>query len=174
MRAEHVEILKDRFAQSDTEWRSISDAAALDAFLSECLDASCATDPPIVHLAESGVGFTLADGIVVETGSLILSGRFPESRRVAFLSEIHFALVAEEACHSTLADYLALGDSSAASWRTRVGHQLTLIAGPSRTADIEKTLVLGAHGPKRLVVGTAPAELLRMRFGEAIPTEERE
>ncbi|MBC6951879.1 hypothetical protein DWB58_28510 [candidate division KSB1 bacterium] len=38
------------------------------------------------------------------------------------------------------------------SGRERLTSALTVITGPSRTADIEKILVLGAHGPKRLAV----------------------
>jgi L-lactate dehydrogenase complex protein LldG len=34
----------------------------------------------------------------------------------------------------------------------RLPSMISLISGPSRTADIEKTLVLGAHGPKELIL----------------------
>jgi L-lactate dehydrogenase complex protein LldG len=34
----------------------------------------------------------------------------------------------------------------------RLPSMISMISGPSRTADIEKTLVLGAHGPKELVL----------------------
>jgi len=41
-------------------------------------------------------------------------------------------------------------------WKEKYGgnfpSQMTVITGPSRTADIEKTLVMGAHGPKELYV----------------------
>ncbi len=107
-------------------------------------------------------------GLIAESGTLILSARHAGARRAAFLAETHFALAAEERLYESLADYLAaIGAAPAAdpsAWRARAGHALTLITGPSRTADIEKTLVLGAHGPRRLILGTAPAALLRQRF----------
>ncbi len=164
--------LADRFTANATEWRRLGDAAALDAFLAECGVAGPQTSQACVHLGDDGIGFTLADGLVAETGSLLLSGRIPESRRVAFLSEVHYALVAEENCYATIGDFFALGATDSSTWRNRVGHQLTMISGPSRTADIEKTLVLGAHGTKRLVLGTAPTRLLRDRYPGSLATEE--
>ena len=110
-------------------------------------------------------GFAVLEGVIAETGSLALSARHPGARRGAFLAETHFALAADDCVVERLADLLA---RLAPDLRARAGHSLTLIAGPSRTADIEKTLVLGAHGPRRLVLATAPAALLRGRFAPGV------
>ncbi len=169
MNVQQSELLALRFAESDTEWRRLACETDLSGFLAECLGSPPPEPPPAVHLSEGETGFTLANGLILETGTLVLSGTHPTARRTAFLAEEHFALVAEETCFETLADYLGIGESD--NWRTRVGHQLTLITGPSRTADIEKTLVLGAHGPRRLVIATAPAALIKARFGEAYRRE---
>lgn len=163
MKAATAEALAKRFAESRSEWRQLQDAAALDAFLAE---AGWTAGEP-VGLLDDGRGFSLADALIIETGTLLLTARFPGARSGAFLAETHFALCAEENLIERLGDFLA---AAGPRWLERCGHSLTLITGPSRTADIEKVLVLGAHGPRRLVIGTAPAALLATRFeAEALP-----
>ena len=169
MNAALLATLETRLAESRSEWRRPADAAALDAFLAEAAwprDAAGRLLP--AGLAEDGRGCTLIEGLIAETGTLILSARHPGARRTAFLAETHFALAAAESLYATLGDYLAAAGADPAAWRSRAGHALTLITGPSRTADIEKTLVLGAHGPRRLVVATAPAALLAQGFDAAL------
>ncbi len=175
MNAALFTTLAARFAESQSEWRRLADAAALEAFLAEAAWPRGADGSLLASgLAADGRGATLIEGLIAETGSLILSARHPGARRTAFLAETHFALAAEECLYATLADYLAAAGAGAgaaadpAAWRTRCGHALTLITGPSRTADIEKTLVLGAHGPRRLVVAIAPAALLAAHFEAAL------
>ncbi len=162
MRIEREKLLATRFAETRSEWRRLMNREALDAFLTE---AGCPADEA-VHLHEDGRGFTLADGLIAETGSIILSARLPGARRCAYLADSHFVLLPEESICVSLGEFLA---AAGPDWRRRCGHSLTLITGPSRTADIEKVLVLGAHGPRRLILGTAPAALLGERFdGETL------
>lgn len=158
--------LREICAESNTELRLLANTGDLDAFLREALGDPAADTPPTAILLDDGRAFTLADALIARTGSIALSGRFPAARRAAFLAETHYALLPAENIYADLGDYLAAAASS--GWRDRVGHQLTLITGPSRTADIEKTLVLGAHGPRRLVLALAPATLLRERWGSAM------
>jgi L-lactate dehydrogenase complex protein LldG len=167
MTAAQAAMLAERFDETRSEWRHLAGEAALRAFLVEAGQADAAhSSPPFSAVREGETAFTLADGLIAETGTLLLSGRLPGARRAAFLAETHFALVAEEDVFDTLADFIA---AEARPWRERVGATLTLIAGPSRTADIEKVIVLGAHGPRRLVVATAPRAVIAGCFMEADP-----
>jgi len=160
MNPEKASRLSARFIESGTEWARLSRRDELERFLARSGQES----PPFDAVSEGERAFTLADGIILETGTLILSGARPGARRAAYLAETHFALVDERALYETLKDFLA---EAGPAWRDRAGPALTLITGPSRTADIEKTLVMGAHGPRKLVVATAPEALIRELFSGA-------
>jgi L-lactate dehydrogenase complex protein LldG len=85
---------------------------------------------------------------VAETGTLALVSGGDNPTTLNFLSDNHIVVLARE---DVLADY----ESIFAKLRGVYGkggapRTLNFITGPSRSADIEQTLLLGAHGPRRL------------------------
>ncbi len=93
--------------------------------------------------AQLTAGITNADYLVARSGSIILSAATAGGRRLSVLPPVHIVLAYTSQLVPSLDAVLGgLPDSS----------YITIITGPSRTSDIEKKLVLGAHGPKRLVV----------------------
>jgi L-lactate dehydrogenase complex protein LldG len=87
----------------------------------------------------AGIAVTDASWAVAETGTLVIRG----SRRRFITSEVHVAI---------LEGSRLLKDLEDVPFSVEASPFLTLVTGPSRTADIERVLVLGAHGPRRLVV----------------------
>ena len=95
---------------------------------------------------EMQVGISQCEYLVAHTGSLLVSSKMPSGRRINAFAPIHVVVaraeqivaMPEDALHSLQAKYSSLPSS------------ISLITGASRTADIEKTLVMGAHGPKEL------------------------
>ena len=104
-------------------------------------------------IAAADVGITEAEYLVADSGTLVLraAGR---ARGVSLLPPVHVAVVA---CDRLVADLgAALAHLRATGARDSC---ITLVTGPSRTADIEKKLVVGVHGPCTLhVVLLAPPE----------------
>jgi L-lactate dehydrogenase complex protein LldG len=93
--------------------------------------------------ANISAGITGADFLAARTGSIILSAATAGGRRLSVLPPVHIVLAyAKQIVPSLDIALEQLSDSS----------YITIITGPSRTSDIEKKLVLGAHGPKRLIV----------------------
>jgi L-lactate dehydrogenase complex protein LldG len=96
-----------------------------------------------------GWSVTGCDCLVAQTGSIFVSTRSADGRGPSVWPAQHLVLARRE---QIVADLPA----AFARLRQRYGQRwpsaLTLITGPSRTADIEKILVMGAHGPKRLAV----------------------
>ena len=93
------------------------------------------------------MGMTGVDDASAETGTCVLVPRKGVSRVVSLLPPIHVALVEPHQVYETLDDLFALRRLAFLLGRGDMGSYLSLISGPSRTADIEQTLVVGVHGP---------------------------
>lgn len=93
-------------------------------------------------------GASLALAAVAETGSLIVPSSPTNARGINFLIDNHLVFIAASRF------FLLLEDAWQALWPQPLAAAAAIhfITGPSRTADIEQTLFLGAQGPKRLWV----------------------
>ncbi len=95
--------------------------------------------------ASADAGVTGADAALAETGSVVVSSGPGRSRMASLLPPVHIALVAVERLTSDILTWATArsGDLPA---------NVIAISGPSKTADIEQTLAIGMHGPKRVIV----------------------
>jgi len=82
-------------------------------------------------------------GAIAETGSLVCASEGGRAVQAGLLPAHHVAIVRRERVFETLDDLFAAVASAPPT-------NLTLVTGPSRTADIELTLAIGVHGPERL------------------------
>ncbi len=101
--------------------------------------------------AQADLGITAVECAIVESGALMVRASKGWPRAASLLPAVHLAIVTARQRLATVKDLVPL-------WRNWLWAQgalpsaIHLITGPSRTADIELTLVLGAHGPKVLHV----------------------
>jgi L-lactate dehydrogenase complex protein LldG len=100
-------------------------------------------------LKETAVGITRCEFLVGRLGSVLVSSSQMSGRRSFAFPDTHIVL----GYTSQLVDDLKSAlDKMKKKYEKKLPSIMTLITGPSRTADIEKTLVMGAHGPKDLFV----------------------
>lgn len=92
------------------------------------------------------VGITGACCAIAETGTLVTLSGSGTPASVSLLPETHIAIVAAERIVRTMEDAWALIRSE----HDALPRAVNFISGPSRTADIEQTVTLGAHGPYRV------------------------
>jgi L-lactate dehydrogenase complex protein LldG len=95
--------------------------------------------------AGAKVGITRIEWAVAQTGTLVTDSTSPASRLASSLAAIHIALV------WTGGIVPDIGTAFARLGPERCGY-IACITGPSRTADIERVLTIGVHGPERLIV----------------------
>lgn len=100
--------------------------------------------------ARALVGVTAVDYCLADTATLVMKTRPGQARSTSLLPSIHVAVVKQE---QILADFKEL--CYLLSFDEHQRHEgltncLTLISGPSKTADIEAVMVEGAHGPRAL------------------------
>jgi L-lactate dehydrogenase complex protein LldG len=98
---------------------------------------------------ECDLGVTGCDCLVAQTGSIIVSTLSAGGRALSVLPPTHLVIARRQQIVLDLVSAMALlRKRYDKGWPSA----LSVITGPSRTADIEKILVMGAHGPKRLAV----------------------
>ncbi len=95
--------------------------------------------------AAAHLGITEFDCGVAATGTLVQDASAAAQRLASTLPPVHIALLRADAIVSSLGDALRRFDPARAPY-------LALVTGPSRTADIERVLTIGVHGPRRLVI----------------------
>jgi len=95
------------------------------------------------------IGITGCEFLIAHTGSVMVSSTQKGGRQMFVYPPVHIVI----ANKNQLVGYLEEAYSGIREkYKTGFPSQIVLITGPSRTADIEKTLVLGAHGPRELRV----------------------
>jgi L-lactate dehydrogenase complex protein LldG len=105
--------------------------------------------PDSKSLEGCSVGITACDALIGQTGSILLTARSAGGRALSVLPPHHVVIARAE---QLVPDLPAAFDLLSAQYGKNYPSFITLITGPSRTGDIERILVLGAHGPKNLTV----------------------
>jgi L-lactate dehydrogenase complex protein LldG len=100
--------------------------------------------------AEDSAGLSRALAGAAETGTLFLASGADNPSTLNFLPELHMIAIRR-------GDIVGSYEKAWSRFRSQYGRRklprtVNLISAPSRTADIEQTLIKGAHGPKELIV----------------------
>ncbi len=95
------------------------------------------------------VGLTLCESLIARNGSVMVSNANASGRRLSIFPHQHIVVAYASQLVLDLKDAFKIMKDK---YENNLPSMISTITGPSRTADIEKTLVLGAHGPKELYV----------------------
>lgn len=142
------------------EWRRAVAWAGLNpeiisslAGLEVCLDeAGSEQERFLEEAARADLGITAVDYALADTGTLVLLSGEGRARSVSLLPPIHVAILDAEKIVPGLDEFFGIYGSDYGSKGLRLNSAVTFITGPSRTGDIELTLVVGVHGPQELHV----------------------
>lgn len=101
-------------------------------------------------MADLGAGLVPADYLLADTGSCLVACATPQERLMCYLPPACIVVARTD----QLVEHLPAAWQEIASRAAdpNLRGEFVIITGPSRTADIEKILILGVHGPKKLTV----------------------
>jgi L-lactate dehydrogenase complex protein LldG len=170
-----VELFKDNAAELKAEFQLVKSADQMRQTLARLRDvegwksAAChsggltdavcpvlnlpllRTDRPYdIHALETcDVGISECDALIAQTGSVLVTSRSAGGRALSVLPPHHVVLAKRD---QLLPDLPAAFELLKKKYGTDYPSLISFITGPSRTGDIERILVLGAHGPKKLTI----------------------
>lgn len=123
---------------ADPEWQNILQEAGLPVQF----DAEAFGEMP--------AGLTTCEALIARFGSVVLTSAQTGGRTLNVFPPTHIVVARTSQIYPELQDFLSLP-----RWKNdqnELPSLMSIVTGPSRTADIEKTLILGAHGPRELIV----------------------
>ncbi|WP_423129121.1 LutC/YkgG family protein [Gaoshiqia sp. Z1-71] len=121
----------------------------LDPTLKQALDGKLAYQDAAEEFENVQVGITPCEFLVAHLGSVLVSSAGYSGRRLHVFPETHIVIAHQKQLVRYLDNAL---EQLQEKYRNDLPSMITNITGPSRTADIEKTLVMGMHGPRNLFV----------------------
>jgi L-lactate dehydrogenase complex protein LldG len=101
------------------------------------------------ELPEADVSITGCEALIARTGSILMSSAQDSGRTVSIYAPVHICIAFMDQLVYDIRDGLELLNDK---YKNKIPSFITFATGPSRTADIEKTLVVGVHGPKDVYV----------------------
>ena len=101
------------------------------------------------QLEQCDAGISECDALVAQTGTVVVTSRTAGGRALSVLPPHHVVIARREQMVPDLPAAFAL---IKAKHGANYPSMISFITGPSRTGDIERILVLGAHGPKKLTI----------------------
>jgi L-lactate dehydrogenase complex protein LldG len=98
-------------------------------------------------LYDCDASVTSCEYLIARTGSIVLSAAQQQGRTVSVYAPVHICIAYTDQLVYDIKDGLQLLKEK---YQGNIPSMITFATGPSRTADIEKTLVVGVHGPKEV------------------------
>jgi len=102
---------------------------------------------PYDDLALCDVSVTGCESLVARTGTIVLSAAQEEGRTISVYAPVHICIAYSSQMTFDIKDALL---NIKEKYNNNIPSLISFASGPSRTADIEKTLVTGVHGPKEV------------------------
>ena len=100
-----------------------------------------------INLESCDASVTGCEYLVARTGSIVMSAAEQSGRTVSVYAPVHICIAYT---HQLVFDIKDALQSIKEKYAGSIPSFITFASGPSRTADIEKTLVTGVHGPKEV------------------------
>lgn len=143
-----LKLLSDREGWESIAFPGDSEIRTLLADLSIAkLEVSRSTTK--TDLEKVSAGITGCDALIAQTGSVLLTAKSGGGRALSVLP-VHHVVIASSS--QLVPDLPAAFELLERKYAPNFPSFMTFITGPSRTGDIERVLVLGAHGPRKLTV----------------------
>ena len=139
-------VKKEGWTRVGSHHHALTDALLMDA----PTEVTWTDDEPSVdELERLPAGVSACEALIAQTGSVLITNRGCGGRALSVLPPHHIVIATLD---QVLPDMLAGFDLLKERYGDAPPSLISFITGASRTGDIERILVLGAHGPKRLTI----------------------